>query len=250
MSARRVFVGDLQGCRAELDDLLEAIEFRPGQDVLHPVGDLVNRGPDSLGVLRRVRELGGQPVLGNHDLHLLARVRGERGAGRRDTLDEVLAAPDRDELLAWLEAQPVLRDLGDVLLVHAGLSPAWADPVAALGGLDGRGTSAERDFAVSVRYCDGQGRKPPKDWPPPEPPFDAWYRFWQARAGEERTVVFGHWARNGLVVEERVRGLDTGCVWGKQLTAWIAEEDRIVQVPARESYSPTSLPDAGAGSGS
>lgn len=248
MSGRRIFVGDVQGCLDEFEELLVALDFAPGRDALHPVGDLVNRGPDSLGVLRRARELGAGGVLGNHDLHLLLRARGERGAKTRDTLDGVLAAPDRDELLAWLAARPLVRAFEDLVLVHAALSPAWADPVATLAGLGSRDAGETLAFAVGARYCDAAGRRPPRDWPPPPAPFRPWYEFWQARSGETRTVVFGHWARGGLVLRERVRGLDTGCVWGKQLTGWIAEEDRIVQVPARACYSPPSLPeDAGPG---
>ena len=106
--SRRIFVGDLQGCLEELDDLLERVEFRPGVDELHPVGDLVNRGPDSLGVLRRLRELDAGGVLGNHDVHLLRVAAGTRTPGRRDTLSELLASPERDELLAWLARRPLL----------------------------------------------------------------------------------------------------------------------------------------------
>lgn len=244
MTGRRIFVGDVQGCRAELEQLLERVAFDPARDELHPVGDLVNRGPDSLGALRLLRELDAGGVLGNHDRHLLMRARGQREAGRRDTLDELLAAPDRDELLAWLAARPILRAWPDLLLVHAAISPTWADPVAILEGLDGTSSGPEVDFALSARYCDAEGNRPPGDWPPPETPFVPWYEHWQARAGETRAVVFGHWARQGLVMEDRVRGLDTGCVWGKQLSAWIAEEDRLVQVDAARVYSPTSLPDA------
>lgn len=242
-SARRIFIGDIQGCRRELEDLLSAVEFEEGRDELHPVGDFVNRGPDSLGVLRLLRELDAGGVLGNHDVHTLLRARGERGAGSRDTLDELLAAPDRDDLLEWLAGRPVIRAWDDLLLVHAAISPQWEDPVAVLGDVHLSEANADRDFAISARYCDENGRKPASDWPPPKAPFEPWYKHWQERESETRTVVFGHWARNGLVVEERVRGLDTGCVWGKELTAWIAEEDRIVQVDARETYSPTSLPE-------
>lgn len=241
--SRRIFVGDVQGCAAELEALLEALRFEPGVDELHPVGDLVNRGPASLRTLRLLRELDAGGVLGNHDVHLLRRAAGTREAGRRDTLDEVLAAPDREELLAWLAARPFVRAWDDLLLVHAALSPAWSDPVHELEGLDPLTPDPRSDFATRVRYCAADGARPESDWPPPEAPYVPWYTHWQARAGETRTVVFGHWARRGLVVEPRVRGLDTGCVWGKELTAWIAEEDRLVQVPAARVYSPTSLPE-------
>jgi bis(5'-nucleosyl)-tetraphosphatase (symmetrical) len=240
---RRVFVGDIQGCREELERLLEALRFDPAADELHPVGDLVNRGPDSGGVLRLLRDLDVGGVLGNHDLHLLAIARGARPTGARDTLDELLAAPDLPELLDWLRARPFVRAWPDLVLVHAGLHPIWDDPLRALAGEDPERPGPDAQFAVSVRYCDARGLRPPGDWPPPHPPYVPWYEHWRARAREARTVVFGHWARAGLVQLPRVRGLDTGCVYGKQLSAWIAEEDRVVQVDAARPYRRTTLPD-------
>ena len=241
MSKRRIFVGDIQGCRDELERLLEAVGYDPTGDELHPVGDLVNRGPDSAGTLRLLRDLGAGGVLGNHDVHLLRVARGSRRPGRRDTLDEVLDADDRDELLEWLAARPFARGWDDVVCVHAAVHPRWPDPVSALADLDPLLQDPRTDFATRARYCDGEGTRPDEDWPPPPAPFDAWYAHWQARPDEPRTVVFGHWARGGLVVTDRVRGLDTGCVWGKQLTAWIPEEDRLVHVDAARVYSPPSV---------
>ena len=232
--ARRVFVGDIQGCRDELERLLSAVRFDPATDVLHPTGDLVNRGPDSLGVLRLLKKLNAGGVLGNHDVHLLRRAASLRSPGRRDTLDAVLAAPDRDELLAWLRERPFVRAEGDVLLVHAGLNPVWADPEQQLRGRDPLVHCEEVDFATRVRFCTVDGRRPPRDDPPPGPPFRPWFEHWESR--ESRTLVFGHWARRGLIQRPRVRGLDTGCVWGGSLTAWIAEEDRILSVPAARVY--------------
>lgn len=240
---RRIFIGDIQGCNEELGMLLDAVGFNPASDELHPVGDFVNRGPDSLGVLRRLKQLDAGGVLGNHDVHTILRADGVRDAGKRDTLDELFAAPDRDELIAWLANRPLVRAWDDIICVHAALSPAHSDPVRALHGLDVRSNSPDLSFAINARYCNAQGERPASDWPPPSAPFRPWYEFWQGQRDESRTVVFGHWAREGLVVKERVRGLDTGCVWGKQLTAWIAEEDRIVQVPATRVHSPTSLPE-------
>lgn len=237
MSRRRIFVGDVQGCREELEDLLELLRYDPAGDELHPVGDLVNRGPDSAGVLRLLRGLGAGGVLGNHDLHALRVAAGTREAGRRDTLEGLLAADDRPELLAWLAERPLARGFEDLVCVHAGIHPAWRDPVAALAGIDPLLPDQRADFATRVRYCASDGTRPEQDWPEPGPPFVPWYRHWQAREDETRTVVFGHWARAGLVVEARVRGLDTGCVWGRRLTAWIAEEDRLVDVPARRAWA-------------
>jgi len=241
VNGRRIFIGDIQGCRAELEALLAEVAFDPAHDRLHPVGDLVNRGPDSLGVLRLLRKLDAQPVLGNHDVHLLRRAHGLRQSGSRDTLDAVLTAPDRGELLEWLGAQPFLRAFDDVLMVHAALNPAWEAPEKALAQHDPLQVHPNTDFATRVRYCDAGGNRPATDWPPPPAPFVPWFEHWQARE-DERTVVFGHWARMGKVERPRVRGLDTGCVWGKELTAWIAEDDRFVSVPAARIYSPTSLP--------
>lgn len=241
MSKRRVFVGDIQGCRAELERLLEAVGYDPADDELHPVGDLVNRGPDSAGTLRLLRDLGAGGVLGNHDVHLLRVARGTRRPGRRDNLDEVLEADDRNELLDWLAARPFARGWDDVVCVHAAVHPRWKDPVAALTDLDPFQQDPRSDFATRTRYCDAEGNRPDEDWPTPPAPFTAWYTHWQAREDEARTVVFGHWARGGLVVAERVRGLDTGCVWGHRLTAWIPEEDRLVHVDAARVYSPPSI---------
>ena len=199
---RRIFVGDIQGCSEALKRLLRAVSFAPGHDVLMPVGDLVNKGPDSEGVLDLLMELDAQPVLGNHDLHWLARG----------------SAAERH--LRWLRALPVVRIFDDLIAVHAGLHPAWDE--AKLASLD----AAEVDYAVNVRYCDAQGEQPDRDWPPPGPPYRPWDDFY---AGRKR-VVFGHWARRGLVIRPQCVGLDTGCVYGGKLTAWVAEEDRVVQV--------------------
>ena len=237
MSARRVFVGDVQGCRVELERLLEKARWDPASDELHPVGDFVNRGPDSAGVLRLCRSLGAGGVLGNHDVHLLRVAAGLRPKGRRDTLDALLAADDRAELLAWLSERPFVRAWDDVLCVHAGVDPSWEDPVAALARLDPLREDGALAFAVSARYCDERGARPASDWPPPPPPFRPWYELWPRDRADRRTVVFGHWARAGLVLRPQVRGLDTGCVWGGRLTAWIAEEDRIVQVDAERRYA-------------
>ncbi len=238
MSARRrIFVGDIQGCRVELERLLEELRFDPAADALHPVGDFVNRGPDSLGVLRLCRTLGAGGVLGNHDVLLLRVAAGLRQWRARDTAQDVLAASDAAELVAWLGARPLVQAFDDVICVHAGLDPRWSDPVAALARLDPLREEPDLAFAISARYCDARGTRPGRDWPAPPPPFQPWHEFWPPNAGERRTVVYGHWARAGLLLRPQLRGLDSGCVWGGKLSAWIAEEDRIVQVPAARAYA-------------
>lgn len=236
---RRVFVGDIQGCADELDDLLAALAFDPHRHHLVAVGDLVNRGPASARVLRRLIGLGADSVLGNHDLHLLARAAGERAPRRDDTFADVLDAPDTAALLAWLRQRPLVLGWPDVVVVHAGLHPAWADPESVARPLEQEiraGRMPLRDpalqFLTRVRYCDAAGRLPADDQRPGAE-FAPWDRFYRG----ERTVVFGHWAQRGLVREGRARGLDSGCVWGGQLTAWLAGEDRFVSVPARRRYA-------------
>lgn len=251
-------IGDIQGCRAPLERLLERLRFDPAADRLWLTGDLVNRGPDSLGTLRLVRALGEAvvAVLGNHDLHLLAVAYGGRG-GRRDTFDDVLSAPDRDELLDWLRRRPLLhRDpaLGWTL-IHAGLPPQWdldqaaacaAEAQAALRGLDAhrllhsmygdhpdrwcpdlRGVERIR-FTINcltrLRYCDAKGRLllKIKGEPGETVPAHAvaWFRHPQ-RASRGERIVFGHWSalQPKAWPQEQVWCLDTGCVWGEQLTA-------------------------------
>ncbi len=242
MSKRRIFIGDLQGCREEFEELLEKVRFDTSQDTLHPVGDLVNRGPDSVGCLRLARELGARPVLGNHDVHMLRQWKDPKWRGKRKALQQVEAADDGQELLGWLYRQPIIRGWDDVICVHAGIHPRWENPVEIASEcrlLDP--TDEIVEFAVRVRYCDPDGHFPEGgEIPPPAQPFQPWDAFWRARSDEKRTVVFGHWARRGLVELDRTRGLDTGCVYGGSLTAWIPEDDRIESVPARRVWYETA----------
>lgn len=238
MKKQRIFVGDVQGCADELEDLLEALPYDPARIDLWFVGDLVNRGPASARVLRRVIALGAGSVLGNHDLHLLAVAAGTRSPRDQDTFDDVLDAPDRESLLRWLRTRPLVKEWDDLVLVHAGLSPAWEDPRAVAAPLErsiARGRIPWDDpdlrFLTSVRHCDEAGRRPTDDKAPPSgfAPWDVHYRG-------ARRVVFGHWASRGRFRSGRVRGLDSGCVWGGRLTAWNAETDEFLSVPARAAY--------------
>jgi bis(5'-nucleosyl)-tetraphosphatase (symmetrical) len=213
------------------------VRFDPSRDDLHPVGDFVNRGPDSAGVLRLMREIRAGGVLGNHDRRLLRIAAGEGSLKRGDTVSDVLAAPDRDELVEWLAARPFVRAWPDVILVHAGLHPEWRSPERLLRGIDPLSRDADAEFATRVRYCSRRGRRPKRDDPEPGPPFKPWYAFYSPPPAKPRIAVFGHWSVRGLVKTPLLRGLDTGCVWGGRLTAWIAEEDRLVDVPAARAYA-------------
>lgn len=266
----RYAIGDLQGCDRELRALLARLKFSPDRDRLWFVGDLVNRGPGSLAALRLVRELGDNAVvvLGNHDLHLLALAHGVHRRRKSDTLDEVLAAPDRERLLEWLLTRPLAHAEGGDLMVHAGVVPQWtveltlqlAQAVSAALRHDPRtlfehmyGDEPERwderlagferlRFTINVltrlRLCTADGRVEldAKEGTPPSPPspLRPWFEH-PARRSRSARVIFGHWSALGLVQDHGVVGLDTGCVWGGALTAL----DLDAQAP------PVSLPCAG-----
>ena len=262
----RYAIGDVQGCHEELRALLRRLAFSPDRDRLWFVGDLVNRGPQSLETLRLVRALGDNAVvvLGNHDLHLLAVMHGVRPPRRSDTLDAVLAAPDRAALGEWLLTRPLAYSEAGDLLVHAGVVPPWTvaqtlelareveralqrDPRRLLERMYGNepdewspklaGTDRLR-FAINVltrlRVCTADGRieldikGPP---PPPPSPFRPWFTF-PERASRGTRIIFGHWSALGLVQSHGVVGLDTGCVWGGALTALdLDAADPTVSVP-------------------
>ena len=267
----RYAIGDIQGCMATLERLLALIDFAPPRDELWLTGDLVNRGPRSLDVLRWARGLGSAvtTVLGNHDLHLLARAAGVTRAKKRDTLDEVLAAPDRDHLLEWLRHRPLLHHDDRFVLVHAGLhprwtvaeargyaaelehelrGPAWRDLLAQMAGppptwdpglAGGARWRALLSYFVRVRTCRPDGRiEPDFAGPPAEAPpgYAPWFAL-PPRAWTTHTAVFGHWATLGLDLGPHHVGLDTGCVWGNALTAIRLEDREVFQVKAVETAS-------------
>lgn len=263
-------IGDVHGCFATLERLLRRIGFDRRRDRLWMVGDLVNRGPRSLEVLRWACGLGDRvvAVLGNHDLHLLARALGVAAAKRRDTLEAVLAAPDRDDLLAWLRGRPLMHRQDGRVLTHAGLFPAWTvDQAEALA----REVEARLRGAAAFRLLAAFGGKAPERWhaglsgaararvalagfaklrtltaegrmcadfsgPPHEAPRGClpWFEA-PGRKSAGAQIVFGHWAAMGLRLAPGVAALDTGCVWGRALTALRLDDGAIVQEPAEES---------------
>jgi bis(5'-nucleosyl)-tetraphosphatase (symmetrical) len=249
-----IFVGDVQGCADELDEIVARAQARFGGDFeLWLVGDLVNRGPASRRVLERVRALAergrARVVLGNHEINLLCTAFGLRAPARDDTFGDVLEAPDLDDWLDWIRSWP-LAEIGrlgrrDFAMVHAAVAPEWtladvasrtraatrllaasrADAKALLAADSGK--DEEADVLARCTRCrsvDARGRWSSRE---PKSPEDAWHRRWAAR-GHDYGVVYGHWSTQGLHAAPNLRGLDTGCVYhgfGRDgfLTAWVPD---------------------------
>lgn len=217
---RTLFIGDVHGCAEELDRLLEACDWRAGRDRVVLVGDLVAKGPDSAGVVRRAREHGFHAVQGNHDAHVVRFRNGLARQGKRPSPEhqQVLdTLSDAD--FAWLEALPLWLRFPElnVLAVHAGLVPGV--PLEAQAPDELRNLRSIAQDGTPSKRVDGGA---------------PWASVWK---GPE-TIVFGHDALRGLQRWPHARGLDSGCVYGKHLTAWVLPEDRLVQVPARRAYVP------------
>ena len=258
-------IGDLQGCFDPLQELIGEIGFRESEDRLWFVGDLVNRGPQSLEILRFVKSLGDRAVsvLGNHDLHLLMVAEGHTKQHGKDTLGAVLDAPDRDELMTWLRRLPLMHSDGEYAMVHAGLLPSWSVGKAldlareaehALQGSAWRGLMAQLygnqpdhwDEALSgyerlrviinamtrLRICTPAGRMEfshkggIEDIPPGYVP---WFAV-PDRKSANATIICGHWSAIGLLAQKNLLALDSGCLWGRSLTALRLEDRRIYQV--------------------
>jgi bis(5'-nucleosyl)-tetraphosphatase (symmetrical) len=244
-------IGDVQGCMDALERLLAAIGWRPGER-LWLAGDLVNRGPRSLDVLRWARVAGDDVacVLGNHDVHLLGRAAGVAKPKKRDTLDDVLGAPDAGELIDWLARRPLVHEEAGKMLVHAGIAPGWtlaevrrrartveqllagperAEFLAKEGGEARQSLSAFTRLRVAApdgkMLLDFDG--PPDAAPPGASPW------WDLVDQSLPPIVCGHWSRAGLVMGERVWAIDTGCVWGGVLTAVRIEDGKVVRVACR-----------------
>ena len=249
-------IGDVQGCDSELGTLLATLRFSADRDRLWFVGDLVNRGPQSLQVLRRIRALGDAATvtLGNHDLHLLAVAFGRAKIRGDDTIDTILAATDRDNLLEWLGSRPLFHEDPElnVCMVHAGLAPQWdlgiarqcareferalrCTPDALFAHLYGdepdlwsdslAGAARLRFIAncfTRLRFVDRDGRLVLQAKGSPKKSHAAalvpWFESNEARWRGPR-IVFGHWSQLGFFDNAAVTGIDTGCVWGGALTA-------------------------------
>jgi len=269
-------IGDVQGCDAALARLLGKVAFSPSRDTLYLLGDLVNRGPDSAGVLRRLMAFGASArcLLGNHDLSLLAVAYGHRAPHGNDTMDSVLQAPDRDAMLQWLRAQNMaLREHG-LLMVHGGVLPQWdaaqvmqlareveavlAGPELAeflprmYGNEPARWSEslqgAERlrivvNALTRLRFCtpDGTMHLKASGRPDEAPPGTLpWFDVPGRRTAGE-TIAFGHWSTLGYVRRPDIIALDTGCVWGGCLSALRlspAGDHELVQVACEQAQEP------------
>jgi bis(5'-nucleosyl)-tetraphosphatase (symmetrical) len=266
-------IGDLQGCHASLLHLLDELKFDPAADRLWFVGDLVNRGPDSLAALRTVKSLGEAAisVLGNHDLHLLALAEGFGRAHKGDTLDAILAAPDRDELLHWLRHRKLAWRASDYLMVHAGVLPGWtavdtmlraAEGEAALQGPHYRDflsqmygnapvawdeglQSIERlrvivNAFTRLRYCSAAGEMEFHHKGAPGTQPAGWLPWFEVpgRKSANTTLIIGHWSTLGLVNRPDLIALDTGCLWGGSLTAVRLEDRQVFAVQCPQMRHP------------
>ena len=268
-------VGDLQGCLAELQDLLREVAFRRSSDQLWLTGDLVNRGPQSLETLRFIRSLGKSAlaVLGNHDIHLLAVYYAEAPQNATDTFDELLAAPDCGELLEWLRLRPLLHRSGKDLLVHAGIPHIWSIEQAAKYAREVESALRGASFQNLLRVVYGDC---PRLWQGRGTPAGGWKGVPRLRAiinyltrmrvinkagrcdfdfkgplqalGEdfkpwfdywppsETRILFGHWAALGAQTgRDDVQALDGGCAWGHQLIAIRLQDGKRFSVPARRT---------------
>ena len=270
-------IGDVQGCCDALQRLLERIAFSPSRDRLYLLGDLVNRGPASLATLRLAMQLGDAAtcLLGNHDLHLLAVAHGVRKAHRSDTVQDILDAPDREALLDWLRHRHMAHSAHGWLMVHAGVVPQWdaaqtlafaAEVEAVLRGPDlpaflhtmygnepdqwneGLSGTARLRFIVNtltrLRFCTVDGRMDfeTKDSAASAPEgFMPWFEV-PGRRSETARIAFGHWSTLGLIQRENLLALDTGCVWGGQLSAAVLDDagtvQEIVQVGCEQAQVP------------
>jgi bis(5'-nucleosyl)-tetraphosphatase (symmetrical) len=268
-------IGDAQGCQAQVLALVQKIRASSTNPTLIFVGDLVNRGPRSLETLRYIHGLGDRAkvVLGNHDLHLLAVAHGIRKPHKSDTLEEILSAPDRDELLTWLRRQPLaLWECGH-LVVHAGVVPQWSvqqtlslaqevsnvlsgpDWLIFLGQMYGNTPERWEDALqgadrlrcivntlTRIRFCSDDGTM---DFTSKEGNLGAptgfmpWFDV-PSRKTMDTPVVFGHWSTLGLTVRDNLIGLDTGCVWGGKLTAVCLNDHSVIQVECPQYQEPGS----------
>lgn len=256
-------IGDVQGCFSALNALVAQLNYSPATDRIILLGDLVNRGEDSLSVLRWAKQHRIGAILGNHDLHLLSVAHGIAPCRTDDTLHDILDAPDLDDLLFWLRQQPLLYHTEQHLLVHAGLLPQWSieqalslatEVEAVLRGTEYRAflhtmygnqpdswdndlTGYDRLRVITnamtrLRFCTADGhmdfRAKGKPQEAPEHLLP-WFQVPNRRSAGT-TIVFGHWSALGLSIHSDCIALDTGCLWGGKLSALRLDDHHLFQV--------------------
>ena len=248
-------IGDIQGCNSSLGKLLELVDFSPSMDTIYLLGDLINRGPDNVGVLRRLMTLGSsaKSILGNHDIHFLSIEKGLKQTKKGDTVQDILEAQDRSELTSWLRSQPLALKVSNYLLVHAGVHPLWdtqktlslakeaeevisgPDYVNFLSNMYGNDPDSWSEnltgmdrirFIVNVltrmRFCSPSGtlnfnaKSSLHDGPDG---FLPWFEI-PTRKSKDQMIGFGHWSTAGGTQKNNVVCVDTGCVWGRGLSAY------------------------------
>ena len=258
-------IGDIQGCMQALQRLMDHIKFDQAHDRLWFVGDLVNRGPQSLDVLRFVKQLGpaAVTVLGNHDIHLLALWSQITQPGRKDTLQPILSAPDADELLHWLRFRPLLHAEDGYVMIHAGMLPSWSISQATALAREveealqhdhfqkilpaiyfrkaltpsAHMTREERlglttNVLTRLRVCTNEGipdfsfKGPPAEAPAG---YFPWFKI-PDRPTHQETILIGHWSALGIVQDSHLVALDGGCVWGRELVAMRLEDRHFFRV--------------------
>jgi bis(5'-nucleosyl)-tetraphosphatase (symmetrical) len=260
-------IGDVQGCYDELQTLLASLAFDPQRDAVWFVGDLINRGPKNLETIRFIRGLPNtRIVLGNHDLHFLAVATGVQKASRSDTLEDLLAAPDIDDIIRWLRHLPLLHHdpAHNCIMVHAGLPPMWnietclaralevqqalqgPNYIDFLTGMYGNQPDVWADelkgiarlrvitnYFTRLRYCTAEGRLELMHKTDTAPAgYAPWFTF--PRPAPSLPIVFGHWAAlDGITHVDTAIALDTGCVWGRSLTAMRLEDGKMTAVAAQ-----------------
>ena len=269
-------IGDIQGCDAPLGRLLEKIAFSPSRDTLYVLGDLVNRGPASAAVLRRLAACGDSAhcLLGNHDLSLLAVAHGHRAPHRNDTMDDILAAPDREAMLHWLRHRSMALHAHGILMVHGGVLPQWTlQQVLELAGeveavlrgpelpaflarmwgnepdhWDDALSGADRlrvvvNALTRLRFCTPEGvmdLRASGGLHQAPPGLLPWFEV-PGRRTAGQPIAFGHWSTLGLVQRADLLGLDTGCVWGGCLTALrlaASGDHEVIQVACEQAQAP------------
>ncbi|MDH5184942.1 MAG: symmetrical bis(5'-nucleosyl)-tetraphosphatase [Gammaproteobacteria bacterium] len=269
-------IGDIQGCFEPLQALLQKIDFDPQQDTLWFTGDLVNRGPNSLETLRYIKGLGSAAitVLGNHDLHLLAVHEGQQKFQHdSDTLTPILQADDRDELLSWLRHQPLLHhdEQLQMTMIHAGLPPQWDLALARTAAAEVEAVLRSEDYLdffnhmygnlpdvwsdklqghdrlrfivncfTRLRFCTDHGKLAlsAKGAPGTQPQgMRPWFQI-SGRSSAGNSIIFGHWSTLGLHLDDNVISLDTGCLWGGELTALRLEDRKVFNWNCEQAMRP------------